>query len=212
MDNTQSFLLWDFFSMGGFFMWPLLAFSIATLSIALERVIYLASHDLRMDKITAGLTAYLEKNDIPAAKAYLSALVKKSMGARILLSLLNYAGHSERLMEKAAETEAQSCISDMESGFDFLAALGSLAPLTGFLGTVSGMIGAFKSISEAAEVNAQIVANGIYEALITTVFGLIIAIVAMVANSLLTHTVDKFASEAEKSCSKLIMELAHDAD
>jgi biopolymer transport protein ExbB len=115
-------------------------------------------------------------------------------------------------MEKAAETEAQSCINDMENGLDFLAALGSLSSLTGFLGTVSGMIGAFKSISEAAEVNAQIVANGIYEALITTVFGLIIAIVAMVANSLLTHAVDRFTAEAEKSCSKLIMELARDAD
>ncbi|MDR1148761.1 MAG: MotA/TolQ/ExbB proton channel family protein, partial [Spirochaetaceae bacterium] len=87
-------------------------------------------------------------------------------------------------------------------------ALGSVAPLTGFLGTVSGMIGAFKSIAEASEVNAQIVANGIYEALITTVFGLIIAIVAMVANSLLTHTVDNFAADAEKSCSEVILEIA----
>jgi biopolymer transport protein ExbB len=70
------------------------------------------------------------------------------------------------------------------------------------------MIGAFKSIAEATEVNAQIVANGIYEALITTVFGLIIAIIAMVAHSLLTHVVDKFAAEVEAACSELITELA----
>jgi biopolymer transport protein ExbB len=70
------------------------------------------------------------------------------------------------------------------------------------------MIGAFKSIAEATEVNAQIVANGIYEALITTVFGLIIAIIAMVANSLLTHAVDSFAAGAEKSCSEVLLEMA----
>jgi biopolymer transport protein ExbB len=58
------------------------------------------------------------------------------------------------------------------------------------------------------EVNAQIVANGIYEALITTVFGLIIAIIALAAHSLFTHIVDKFAADAEKTCSDLITEFA----
>jgi len=76
------------------------------------------------------------------------------------------------------------------------------------LGTVSGMIGAFKSIAEATEVNAQIVANGIYEALITTVFGLIIAIIAMIFHSIFSHIVDKFAAEIEKVCSDLIAEIA----
>jgi biopolymer transport protein ExbB len=70
------------------------------------------------------------------------------------------------------------------------------------------MIGAFRSIAEATEVNAQIVANGIYEALITTVFGLIIAIIAMIFHSLFSHKVDKFAAEIEKTCSDLIAQIA----
>jgi biopolymer transport protein ExbB len=74
------------------------------------------------------------------------------------------------------------------------------------------MIGAFKSIAEATEVNAQIVANGIYEALITTVFGLIIAIIAMIAHSLFSHVVDKFAAEVENCCSGLITSLVTGAD
>jgi biopolymer transport protein ExbB len=69
------------------------------------------------------------------------------------------------------------------------------------------MIGAFKSIADATEVNAQIVASGIYEALITTVFGLIIAIVAMTAGSVLGHAVDGFSNDVETSCSKLIKTL-----
>ncbi|MDR2097501.1 MAG: MotA/TolQ/ExbB proton channel family protein [Spirochaetaceae bacterium] len=206
--NTQGFLLLDFFNMGGIFMWPLLVFSIATISIALERVIYISSHDLRMTTLSRNVMAYIRRKDIKSAKIYLNSKVKRSMGARVLGALLDHAEQDGHLMEKAAESEAQNCINELESGFDFLAALGSLAPLTGFLGTVSGMIGAFKSIAEATEVNAQIVANGIYEALITTVFGLIIAIIAMVSNSLLTHAVDTFAAGAEKACSCIILELA----
>jgi biopolymer transport protein ExbB len=208
MDNAEGFLLLDFFNMGGIFMWPLLAFSVATISIALERVIYLLSHDLRMGHLNQEVMKYVRAKDIDGAKKYLNEKTKKFTGARILFALLNHAEQTEQLMEKAAETEAKNCINELESGFDFLTALGALAPLTGFLGTVSGMIGAFKSIAEATEVNAQIVANGIYEALITTVFGLIIAIIAMVANSLLSHAVDSFAANAEKSCSEVILELA----
>jgi biopolymer transport protein ExbB len=141
------------------------------------------------------------------------------MGARILLILLNRSNleespegkkqkFSEHRIERAVETEAMSNINSLENGFNFLTALGSLSPLTGFLGTVSGMIGAFRSIAEATEVNAQIVANGIYEALITTVFGLIIAIIAMIAHSIFSHIVDKFAAEVEKSCSELITGIA----
>jgi biopolymer transport protein ExbB len=208
MDNTGGFLLLDFFNMGGIFMWPLLVFSIATISIVLERVIYLSAHDLRMERLNQDVMVYVCAKDIGGAKKYLNEKAKKFTGARILLALLNHVGQDGHLMEKAAETEAKNCMNELESGFDFLTALGALAPLTGFLGTVSGMIGAFKSIAEATEVNAQIVANGIYEALITTVFGLIIAIIAMVANSLLSHTVDNFAASAEKSCSEVILELA----
>ncbi|WP_461248291.1 MotA/TolQ/ExbB proton channel family protein, partial [Treponema sp. R6D11] len=105
-----------------------------------------------------------------------------------------------------------NCINSLENGFNFLTALGSISPLTGFLGTVSGMIGAFRSIAEATEVNAQIVANGIYEALITTVFGLVIAIIAMVSHSIFTHLVDKFTSNMESICSDLIIQFAEQSE
>jgi biopolymer transport protein ExbB len=194
--------------MGGFFMWPLLWFSVATVAIALERTIFLLYHNLRMDDLKDAVEGYIRSGDLPGARAYLSGLTKRRMGARILLTLVNRSDLSEHRMEKAVETEALGCINSLENGFNFLTALGSLSPLTGFLGTVSGMIGAFKSIAEATEVNAQIVANGIYEALITTVFGLIIAIIAMIAHSLFTHVVDKFSAGVEQVCSELITELA----
>jgi biopolymer transport protein ExbB len=192
--------------MGGVFMWPLLLFSIAAVSIAVERLAYLFYHNLNVLDLENTIREYIKKNDIEAAKDFLRTIAGRRMAAPILLKLLENHGMGEHIMEKAAETESAAVVTKMESGFDFLAAIGSLAPLTGFLGTVSGMIGAFKSIAEASEVNAQIVAGGIYEALITTVFGLIIAIIAMIASSILTHIVDKFAADTEKACSEIITE------
>jgi biopolymer transport protein ExbB len=206
--GSTTFTLLEFFRMGGIFMWPLLFFSIAAVAISLERAVYLLYHNLRLDDLKEKVHEYIKGGDISGAKSYLSALSKRRIGARILLTLVEKSGLSEYRMEKAVETEAVSCVNSLENGFNFLTALGSLSPLTGFLGTVSGMIGAFKSIAEAADVNAQIVANGIYEALITTVFGLVIAIIAMIAHSLFTHVVDKFSAEVEKVCSDLITELA----
>jgi len=214
MDNTVSFSLLELFKMGGVFMWPLLAFSVATITIGIERAIYFIYHSVRIDDLGGKVAELLAGGDYKGAAEFLSAQTKRHMGARVLLALVNRAApvgnkpFSEHHTERAAETEAASCINSMENGFNFLTALGSLSPLTGFLGTVSGMIGAFKSIAEATEVNAQIVANGIYEALITTVFGLIIAIIAMIFHSIFSHIVDKFAAEIEKVCSDLIAEVA----
>jgi len=195
-------------------MWPLLAFSIATITIGVERAIYFIYHNRRVDDLGSEVSRLLADGNYQGASDYLSGLTQRRMGARILLALVNRARtdggkpFSEHHAERAVETEAMSCINSMENGFNFLVALGSLSPLTGFLGTVSGMIGAFKSIAEATEVNAQIVANGIYEALITTVFGLIIAIIAMIFHSIFNHMVDKFAGEIEKICSDLIAGIA----
>jgi biopolymer transport protein ExbB len=197
----------EVFRLGGVFMWPLLLFSVAVVAISLERAVYLGYHNLRMDDLKTVLMGCIREGDLSRAREYLSPLVQQRMGARILLTLIDCGNLGEHRMERAVETQALSCINSLESGLSFLTALGSISPLTGFLGTVSGMIGAFRSIAEAAEVNAQIVANGIYEALITTVFGLIVAIIAMICHSIFTHVVDKFSADVEQTCSDLITEI-----
>jgi biopolymer transport protein ExbB len=208
MEQTTGFSLRELFRMGGAFMWPLLFFSVAAIAITLERAVCLLYHNLRLDDLREQVEGFIKAGNLAGARQYLAARTKRRVGARILLALVNRPGLTEQSMDRAAEAEALSCINSLEKGLNFLTALGSLAPLTGFLGTVSGMIGAFKSIAGAAEVNAQLVANGIYEALITTEFGLIIALIAQIAHSLFSHIVDQFAAETEKTCSDLIARLA----
>jgi biopolymer transport protein ExbB len=211
--SSVSFSLLELFKMGGMVMWPLTAFSIAVISIGIERIIYLTYHKLQIDDLGIEVARFIKDGDYAGAVEYLNPLTEKRMGARVLLALVNRAKPNEgkrateHQIERAAETEASICINSLETGFNFLVALGSLSPLTGFLGTVTGMISAFRSIAEATEVNAQIVASGIYEALITTVYGLIVAIFAMVFHSVFSHIVDKFASNVEKTCSDLIADI-----
>ena len=210
--NTVSFSLLELFQMGGIMMWPLLLFSIAAIALSIERAVFLFYHDLRLDDLRESVLEYAAKADYSGARQYLSALTKRRMGARIFLSIFNTLetgkDFSEHRTEQAAEIEAMNCINSLENGFNFLTTIGSLSPLTGFLGTVTGMIGAFRSIAEATEVNAQIVASGIYEALITTVFGLIIALIAMSSHSIFTHIVDNFTAKVEGTCSVLIARIA----
>ena len=203
----MGFTLLELFEMGGIIMWPLLLFSIAAVALTLERTIFLLYHNLKMYDLKERVEAAVRSGNIGEAREFLESQTKRRMGARILLALLKREGLSEHRLEKAVEAEAATCINSLENGFNFLTALGSISPLTGFLGTVTGMISAFKSIAEAADVNAQIVAAGIYEALITTVFGLCIAILAMFAHSVFTHIVDRFTGDVESVCSDLIITL-----
>jgi biopolymer transport protein ExbB len=207
-----AFSLFELFKMGGAFMWPLLVFSIAACAIALERFVYLLSRDLKIDRVSVKIVDCCERGAFSEAVETLRTIKKRAPFAAIVLKAINKKDLSERNLEKVLENEAGALISQFETGFNYLTAIGSLAPLTGFLGTVSGMIGAFRSIAEATEVNAQIVANGIYEALITTVFGLIIAIVAMVSHSLLSHIVDNFSLKLEKTLTDVIIALKGGSD
>ena len=205
MENNWSMI--ELFKLGGPFMWILLIFSIATMALIVERCIYIFWHDCKVEPLAKEIKAMLKNGKKDAAETKLASLSNKHTVATILLSLLENAKFGENRMEAAAQAEAQERIRRMESGFNYLTALSSIAPLTGFLGTVAGMIGAFRSIAEATDVNAQLVANGIYEALITTVFGLIIAIAALVAYNLLIQKVDTFAAETAKAINDLVPEL-----
>ncbi|MBQ0040304.1 MAG: MotA/TolQ/ExbB proton channel family protein [Treponema sp.] len=200
----------EMFNLGGPFMWILLVFSIATFALIIERCIYLFWHDCKVEGLAKNVVGLLEENRKDEAVKMLEQCSRKKTAATIFYALIDNSDFGENRMERAAECEAQERIRRMESGFNYLTALASLAPLTGFLGTVSGMIGAFKSIASATDVNAQLVAGGIYEALITTVFGLIIAIIASIGYNLLVQRVDNFAAETSKAVNDIVPLLLKD--
>ena len=99
------------------------------------------------------------------------------------------------------------CIRDR---LNILSAIGNIAPLLGFLGTVSGMISAFQSIAAADQVSARLVAGGIYEALVTTEAGLIVAIPLLAFYNYFVHRVESFVAEIERLASDIVEKLVRE--
>lgn len=203
MDMT----LRDLFELGGWAMWPLLVFSIATLSLILERTLFLVIHRLNVVRLRTEVNDALATGGVAAAVGVCDAHGTRMLAVPVFRAALAASRFGERRIERAIETAAGERIHTIERGFDLLVALGSIAPITGFLGTVSGMIAAFNSIANAADINAQLVAGGIFEALITTAYGLAIAIVAITAYNLFAHFADRFAAELEEGGNELVTSL-----
>ena len=127
--------------------------------------------------------------------------------AAILHSGLIRAGRGPEAVKEAIETAGSIETSFLERGLVAIATVAQVAPLLGFLGTVSGMISAFASIAAAEQVSAKVVASGIEEALITTATGLIIAIPASIGHSFFVSQIDRFVLEMEEASAELVNEL-----
>lgn len=185
-----------YFNKGGIFMWALLFFSLAGLTIVIERMIVIS-------RVKRGTPAFERALLDAAGKGQLPKVRKiceddDSETARILLSGLNSLKKGPERMERVIEATASLQVSIMERGLNILSSLAHLAPLVGFLGTVSGMITAFSKIASAENVSAKLVAGGIFEALITTASGLIVAIPILVFHNFFVHRVDRFVTEVER--------------
>ncbi len=124
--------------------------------------------------------------------------------AAILLAGLNRRKEGTDRVMKAIENAGLFELAGLERGLVWLATLANVAPLTGFLGTVVGMIQAFQAIELAGEVEATTVAGGIKVALITTAAGLTIAIPINIAHNYFVTKIDRLVIEMEESAQRMI--------
>lgn len=194
--------LLELFNLGGPFMWPLLFFSIIVVGVILERLIVFASYRFTIKKFAQDLIKQIRRRDLSAA-INLCTANKKNVGAPVFEKALPALKKSQADFEKTLEAAANVRVSALEKNLNVLSTMGNLAPLTGFLGTVSGMITAFKTIALSDNVTAKLVAGGIYEALITTAAGLIVAIVAVGFNNFLVHKVDSAVKQIEEAANEI---------
>lgn len=186
----------EFFNKGGIFMWPLLACSIIGLAAIIERAITLQRASTNTKKFIARVIQELRSNGVRAA----IELCQRTRGpiAAIVHSGLVKADHGPAAVEKAIEAAGGIEVSFLQRGLMIMATVANVAPLLGFLGTVSGMINAFEAIAAAEQVSAKLVASGISEALITTLAGLVIAIPVQIAHNYFLSRIDRFIIEMEE--------------
>lgn len=191
------------FHAGGWAMWPLLLLSVILATVVLERFIFFL-----FTRVTS--KAYLDDLSDHLGNHGLAGFHKMDSGlavTKIIRESLTVSSSSAPVFARVAEKEAGNLLVRSERGLALLAAISTIAPLIGFLGTVSGMIGAFDAIANADTVNAKVVAGGIKEALITTATGLIVGIPAMGFFQFFSGRVNHYASQIEGAANAVYKEL-----
>ncbi|TGL48216.1 MotA/TolQ/ExbB proton channel family protein [Leptospira kemamanensis] len=193
------------FVTGGWSMWPLLLSSIVGFGVILERLYFFFTAKLVRKGYNQDLQDAIDASGMNGVDEFLKA----NEGQRITDVLKNgmeVSQNDPEIFAAGIEREAGEVMTLLEKGLTVLSAVSTIAPLVGFLGTVSGMINAFDAIANADQVNAKVVAGGIKEALITTAAGLIVAIPAMTFYQYLQGRVAFFTSEVEEAANKIYKE------
>ncbi|TGK82016.1 MotA/TolQ/ExbB proton channel family protein [Leptospira noumeaensis] len=193
------------FVTGGWSMWPLLLSSIVAFGVILERIYFFFTAKLVRKGYNQDLQDAIDASGMNGIEEFLKA----NDGQRITDVLKNgmeVSQNDPEIFASGIEREAGEVMTLLEKGLTVLSAVSTIAPLVGFLGTVSGMINAFDAIANADQVNAKVVAGGIKEALITTAAGLIVAIPAMTFYQYLQGRVAFFTSEVEEAANKIYKE------
>lgn len=194
------------FNEGGNFMWPVLVALILGLAIFLERLITLNRADINTRKFILDVKEALSTGGVAAAEE----LCSKTRGpvASVFQAGLMRADEGVEAAEKAITAYGSIEMSFLERGLVWLSLFIALAPMFGFLGTVVGMVGAFDAIEAAGDISPSLVAGGIKVALLTTVAGLISAIILQIGYNYCISKIDRLVVDMEESSIVLIDSIA----
>jgi len=195
--------LLDIFLKGGFIMWFILLSSIIGLAVSIDRFIMLRKAKINVPAFMVRIRGFIKKKDISGAISY--CMQEKSPVANIVRKGLKKYKYGHDRVKDAIENAGSQEVSKLEKGLSVLASVAGIAPLLGFLGTVTGMIQAFMTIQDlAGAANPSDLAGGIWEALITTAFGLIIGIPALALYNYFLGAVKKLVGEMETVANDVI--------
>ncbi len=172
------------------------------LAFCIERIIYLSLSEINTKKFIAAVEAALEKGDVegakniarntrgPIASIYYQGLMRMDQGLDVVeKSVVSYGGVQAGYLEK---------------GCSWITLFIAMAPSLGFLGTVIGMVQAFDKIQQVGDISPTVVAGGMKVALITTIFGLIVALILQVFYNYILSKIEALTSEMEDSSITLL--------
>jgi len=190
------------YNAGGFFMHPILGCLIVGLALCIERLWTLSRARVNTKDFIINIRKALQSGGIEAAKE-VCANTRGPVASVFHAGLLR-ANEGIEAAEKAIMTYGGIEMSFLERGLIWISLFITLAPMLGFTGTVQGMIAAFDAIRDAAQISPSIVADGISIALLTTLFGLVVAMTLQVFYNYFVSQIDKLISEMEESSVQLI--------
>jgi biopolymer transport protein ExbB len=187
----------DLFNKGGGFMWPILAAFVVGLAVSLERFYTLSRASVNTRQFLQQIKEALKQGG--AAKATEVCANTRGPVASIFHAGLLRIDRGIEHVEKAIMNAGSIEMAFLEKGLVWLGTVISVAPMLGFLGTVWGMVEAFEAIAAANDISPSIVASGISVALLTTLFGLVVAIIIQILNNYFISRVDSLIVDMEES-------------
>ncbi len=180
---------------GAGWMTPVLLCLILGMALVIERILYLCMATTNVEKLLQGIEEKVQKNDYAGAKE----LCRDTRGpvASIFYQGLDRIDEGLDNVEKAITSYGGVQMARLENNLTWIALFIALAPSFGFLGTVVGMVQAFDDIEAAGDISPTVVAGGMKVALLTTVFGLITAIVLQIFYNYILTKIESLVSQME---------------
>ncbi len=200
--NIHQVLKQKFIEGGAGFMGVVLLALIFGLALAIERIIYLNLASTNTEKLLEDVEQALENEGVEAAKE----VCRSTRGpvASIFYQGLSRIDEGMEVVEKSVISYGSVQMGLLEKGLTWISLFIALAPMLGFMGTVIGMIGAFDSIEAAGDISPSLVAGGIKVALITTVSGLIVAMILQVFYNYIVSKIDAIVNNMEDASITLV--------
>ena len=202
--------LWDMALNGGWIMLVLVLLMVLAIYIFIERFLTLngalkgQEDEQFMDKIRQ----FVHEGNVDAARS-LAKETSTPLG-RMISKGFSRLGRPLPDIQAAIENEGQLEVARLEKRVSYVATVASLGPMIGFLGTVTGMITAFQDMAHAGNnIDISLLSTGIYEAMVTTVGGLIVGIICYFLNNLLVSRINKVVFELEVRANEF-MDLLHE--
>jgi biopolymer transport protein ExbB len=200
----------ELFQSGGFLMWPILLCSVVMVAFGLERAFGLRTARIFPEPLRRDLATLAREGRIEEAVARCSA--DKSPFSRLMLACLQRADNAGFEMEAALEEAGARVLYDLRRNCKPLAVVADVSPLLGLMGTVTGMIKAFDVVARSGALGrTELLAAGISEALLTTAFGLLVAIPAVVLYHIFRGKAENLLRMMEDAALEILTLLRHAA-
>ena len=177
----------EFITAGGIFMWPLLACSVLIIAFSIERSWFLQKRLICPDGLSNQVKTLMDNDMID--KRHAEEIANLSSLGFLLINCIKYKNLPRENLESKIEEKATEVQYSLERNLTMLGTTATISPLIGLLGTVVGMITAFTGLTETSGANPDLLAAGISQALITTAFGLLIAVPGLVLHKYFEHKI-----------------------
>ena len=200
---SEGISLWEMIVKGGWLMIPLFLLSVVAVYIICERYAVIRKATRSGTGLAGKVLDHLQNNSKSSAIQECNG--EDTPVAHVLLKGIRYMGIPTNDLRISMENAANAEMAVLEKGLSTLGSIANIAPMIGFLGTVVGMIQAFYDMSMAGNnINISLLSNGIYTAMVTTVAGLTVGIIASLGYNALVGRINRIATEMENASSEFI--------